>query len=124
MTASDYMDLAVRAGGISLATYAVIGQVAKPGIRMLAKYHSHPIGKLTKGQEEFYRWLTRTLCVVIGGIMGYMPLWPGWFEPSWGPILGCIAGSMSPGIYLAVSKALPKKLQKIISGASVSGSGK
>jgi len=124
MTTSDYMDLAVRAGGISLATYAVIGQVAKPGIRMLAKYHSHPIGKLTKGQEEFYRWLTRTLCVVIGGIMGYMPLWPGWFEPSWGPILGCIAGSMSPGIYLAVSKALPKKLQKLISGASVSGSSK
>ena len=124
MTVSDYMDLAVRAGGISLATYAVIGQVAKPGIRMLAKYHSHPIGKLTKGQEEFYRWLTRTLCIVIGGAMGYMPLWPGWFEPSWGPVLGCIAGSMSPGIYLAVSKALPKKLQKIISGASVSGSSK
>jgi hypothetical protein len=122
MTASDYMDLAVRAGGISLATYAVIGQVVKPGLRMLAKYHSHPIGKLTKGQEEFYRWLTRTLCIVIGGIMGYMPLWPAWFEPSWGPVLGCIAGSMSPGIYLAVSKALPKKLQKIISGASVSGS--
>tara|TARA_R110000751_G_scaffold270503_1_gene370273 strand:+ start:118 stop:489 length:372 start_codon:yes stop_codon:yes gene_type:complete len=123
MTVSDYMDLAIRAGGISLATYAVIGQVAKPLIRMIAKYRDDD-GKLSRAQEEFLRWLTRSLCVAIGGIMGYMPLWPGWFEPSWGPILGCIAGSMSPGIYLAVSKALPKKLQKIISGASVSGSSK
>lgn len=120
MTASDYMDLALRAGGISLATYAVIGQVAKPLIRMVAKYIDDD-GKLSRAQEDFLRWLTRTLCVVIGGLMGCMPLWPSWFETSWGPILGCIAGSMSPGIYVAVSKALPDKLQKVISGASVSG---
>ena len=120
MTASDYMDLALRAGGISLATYAVIGQVAKPLIRMVAKYIDDD-GKLSRAQEDFLGWLTRTLCVVIGGLMGCMPLWPSWFETSWGPILGCIAGSMSPGIYVAVSKALPDKLQKVISGASVSG---
>ena len=123
MTVSDYMDLAIRAGGISLATYAVIGQVAKPLIRIVAKKIDDD-GKLSRAQEEFLRWLTRAMCVAIGGAMGCMPLWPGWFEPSWGPLLGCIAGSMSPGIYVAVSKALPAKIQKVISGASVSGKGK
>jgi hypothetical protein len=121
VTTPDYVDLLVRGGGIALATYAIIGQVVKPGLRILAKYHSQPIGKLTKGQEEFYRWLTRCLCVVIGGFMGLMPLWPDWFDTSWGPIIGCISGSMSPGIYLAVSKALPDRIKKLISGASVSG---
>jgi hypothetical protein len=121
MTASDYLDLLARGSGISLVTYAVIGQVVKPGLRMLAKYHSQPVGKLTKGQEEFYRWLTRTLCVFIGGLLGFLPIWPEWLQLSWGPLIGCIAGSMAPGIYVAVSKALPDRLKKIISGASVSG---
>ena len=79
------MDLAVRAGGISLATYAVIGQVAKPLIRMIAKYIDDD-GKLSRAQEDFLRWLTRTLCVVIGGVLGCMPLWPAWFALSF---LGC-----------------------------------
>ena len=123
MTVNDYVDLAVRAGGISLVTYAVIGQVAKPLIRMIAKYIDDD-GKLSRAQEDFLRWLTRTLCVFIGGALGCMPLWPSWFEASWGPIIGCIAGSMAPGIYVAVSKALPKKLQEVISGASISRSRK
>ena len=122
MNTSDYIELAVRAGGISLATYAVIGQVVNPLVRMIAKYIDDD-GKLSRAQEDFLRWLTRALCVVVGGALGCAPLWPSWFETSWGPILGCIAGSMSPGIYVAVSKALPKKLQKVISGASVSGRG-
>ena len=124
MTASDYMDLLARGAGISMVTYAVIGQVVKPGLRMLAKYHSQPVGRLTKGQEEFYRWLTRALCVFIGGLIGFCPIWPEWFQLSWGPLIGCIAGSMAPGIYVAVSKALPARLRKIISGASVSGKNK
>ena len=122
MNTSDYIELAVRAGGISLATYAVIGQVVKPLVRMIAKYIDDD-GKLSRAQEDVLRWLTRALCVVVGGALGCAPLWPSWLETSWGPILGCIAGSMSPGIYVAVSKALPKKLQKVISGASVSGRG-
>jgi len=120
VTTSDYMDLILRAGGLSLAIYALVGQVAKPALRMMAKRHAKG-GKLSRGQEEFYRWLTRALCVCIGGFMGCMPLWPSWFDTSWGPIIGCISGSMSPGIYIAVSKALPDRLRKIISGASVSG---
>ena len=124
MTASDYLDLLARGAGISLVTYAVIGQVVKPGLRMLAKRHAHPVGKLSKMQEEFYRWITRALCVFIGGLLGFLPIWPEWLQLSWGPLIGCIAGSMSPGIYVAVSKALPDRLRKIISGASVSGKNK
>lgn len=120
MTTSDYVDLLVRGGGIALATYAVIGQVVKPALRMIAKRMDDD-GKLSRAQEEFLRWSTRALCVVIGGFMGCMPLWPDWFDTSWGPIIGCISGSMSPGIYLAVSKALPDRIKKLISGASVSG---
>lgn len=120
MTTSDYMDLILRAGGLSLAIYALVGQVAKPALRMMAKRHAKG-GKLSRGQEEFYRWLTRALCVCIGGLVGLAPLWPEWLQSGWGPIIGCVSGSMSPGIYVAVSKALPARIKKIISGASVSG---
>ena len=109
MTTSDYLDLLVRGAGVSLVTYAVIGQVVKPGLRLLAKYHSQPVGKLTKGQEEFYRWLTRALCVVIGGLLGFLPIWPEWFQLSWGPLIGCVAGSMAPGTRMRTSLSRIKR---------------
>jgi hypothetical protein len=120
MTLSDYMELAVRGSGISLVTYAIIGQVVKPGLRLLAKRAAGST-RLSRGQEEFYRWLTRALCVVIGGLIGLLSIWPDWLQTSWGPLIGCISGSMAPGIYIAVSKALPDRLRKIISGASITG---
>ena len=118
MTTSDYLDLAVRAAGISVATYACIGQVAKPAIRMLAKRAAK--GKrLTKAQEEFYRWLTRTLCILMGAGIGSLPLWPEYLASEWGVLIGCGAGSMAPAIHHAVARALPKRIKKLISGGSV-----
>ena len=120
MTPSDYVDLGVRAGGISLATYALIGQVVKPAIRMIAKKLDDD-GRLSRAQEEFLRWLTRTLCILVGAAGGTLPLWPAWMEQQWwGVLLGCIGGSMAPAIHHAVAKALPSRIKNIISGGSLS----
>ena len=119
MNTSMYIELAVRGAGISLATYALIGQVFKPGLRMLAKRKAKS-GRLTSRQEEYYRWLTRTMCIVVGGLLGMLPLWPAWFVQAWwGVLLGAIGGSMAPAIHHAVAKALPDRIRRVISGGSV-----
>jgi len=119
MNAGDYLDLGVRLCAIGVCSYIVVGQVIKPGLRLAAKYHSQPVGKLTKGQEEFYRWLTRSMAVCMGGAMGLLPLWPEWLMSAWGPVLGLVGGGLAPGIYMAVNKALPKAAARLISGAGV-----
>ena len=116
MSPSDYFDLAARCCAVGVCSYVLVGQVIKPGLRLLAKYHAHPVGKLTKGQEEFYRWLTRALAVVLGGLIGLLPLWPEWFLSAWGPLLGCVGGGLSPGIYTAVNKALPAAVARVLTG--------
>ena len=117
-----YIELAVRGAGISLATYAVIGQVVKPGLRMLAKRHAGS-SRLTRGQEDFYRWLARTMCIVVGALLGMLPLWPEWMTQLWwGLLIGAIGGSMAPAIHAAVSKALPERIKRIVSGGSVKSS--
>ena len=118
MTASDYLELLARGAGISLVTYAVIGQVVKPLVRMLAK-RSAKGGKLSRAQEEFYRWLTRALCIAMGAALGCLPLWPEYLPAEWGVLIGCGAGSMAPAIHHAVAKALPARIKKLISGGSV-----
>ena len=119
MTSGQYIELAMRAAGISLATYAVIGQVVKPALRMIAKRRAKT-SRLSSRQEEFYRWLTRTLCIVVGGLLGMLPLWPAWFVQAWwGVLLGAIGGSMAPAIHAAVSKALPERIKRLVSGGSV-----
>ena len=116
MTASDYFDLAARCCAVGVCSYVLVGQVIKPGLRLLAKWAAHPVGKLTKGQEDFFRWLTRALAVVLGGLIGLLPLWPDWFQPAWGPLLGCVGGGLSPGIYTAVNKALPAAVARTLNG--------
>lgn len=119
MGSSDYLELAVRGAGLSLATYAVIGQVVKPGLRILAKRSSRS-GRLTKAKEEMLRWLVRTLCVVVGAMLGSLPVWPAWMtQPTWGVLIGAISGSLSPIVHHAVSAALGERIKKIIGGASV-----
>ena len=119
MTIPDYTDLLVRAGGISLATYALIGQIVKPAIRMIAKRIDDD-GRLSRGQEEFLRWLTRTLCIVVGAAIGALPVWPEWMTQGWwGVLLGSIGGSMAPAIHHAVARTLPKRIKQIVSGSSV-----
>ena len=118
MSVEDYIELAVRGGGIALATYALIGHIVKPGIRMIAK---RGVKRLSGRQEEFLRWLTRTMCIVVGSLLGMLPLWPEWFTQAWwGVLIGAISGSMAPAIHHAVAKALPERIKKIVSGRSVS----
>jgi len=118
MSASEYLDLAVRLSMIGMGSYILTGQVAKPAIRMIAKALDDD-GKLSRGVEDFLRWLTRATAILLGGAMGTLPLWPEWFQANWGPILGVIGGSMAPGIYAAVNKALPKAAARLINGAGV-----
>jgi hypothetical protein len=118
MTLDNYIELAVRGGGISLATYALIGHIVKPAIRMVAKRGGK---RLSGRQEEFLRWLTRTMCILLGALLGALPLWPEWFAQEWwGVLLGAIGGSMAPAIHHAVAKTLPARIKKIISGGSIS----
>ena len=119
MTSSDYIELTIRGAGISLATYALIGQVVKPAIRMIAKKIDDD-GKLSRAQEDFLRWLTRTLCVLVGAGIGTLPVWPEWLVQSWwGILLGSISGSMAPAIHHAVAKTLPDRIKRVISGQSL-----
>tara|TARA_Y100001963_G_scaffold93365_3_gene128510 strand:+ start:5661 stop:6029 length:369 start_codon:yes stop_codon:yes gene_type:complete len=119
MTTPDLLDLALRASGVSLATYALIGQVVKPALRMLAKRHAGA-SRLTRAQEDFYRWLARTMCIVVGALLGMLPLWPEWMTQLWwGLLIGAIAGSMAPGIHRVVSRALPERIGRMISGGTL-----
>jgi len=115
MDASEYLDLAIRMSLIGMASYVLTGQVAKPAIRMIAKLLDGD-GKLSKGAEEFLRWLTRATAILLGGAMGALPLWPEWLQGSWGPILGFVGGSLAPGIYAAVKKALPAAVSRLVGG--------
>jgi len=115
MNVSDYLDLAIRMSMIGMGSYVLTGQVCKPAIRMVAKYLDDD-GKLSKGTEEFLRWLTRATAIVLGGAMGALPLWPDTLQGSWGPILGLVGGSLAPGIYAAVKKALPAAVARLVSG--------
>jgi hypothetical protein len=113
----ELADLGIRVGGVSLATYAIVGQVIKPTLRMIAKRHA---SRLTKKQEAFYSWLTRVLSIVVGCLLALLPLWPAFLESSWQPLLGLIAGSLAPGIHRAVAASLPARIKKLLSGGSVS----
>jgi len=114
----ELADLGIRTGGVSLATYALVGQAIKPTLRMIAKRQATR-GRLTKSQEAFYSWLTRLLSVIVGALLGLLPLWPSWLQPAWFPLLGLIAGSLAPGIHHAVAAALPKRIHNLLSGSPV-----
>ena len=96
----------------------LVGQVIKPGLRLVARWRAGG-GKLSRGQEAFFRWLTRALAVTLGGALGLLPLWPDSLPPAWGPLLGCLGGGLSPGIYLAAKKALPAAVARVLNGAGV-----
>jgi len=114
----ELVDLCIRVGGVSMATYAIVGQVFKPTLRMIAKRQAKG-GRLTRAQEAFYSWLTRVLSVGVGCLFGLLPLWPGWLVDAWRPLLGLIAGSLAPAIHKAVSVSLPARIKSLLSGGSV-----
>tara|TARA_R100001594_G_scaffold25875_3_gene50432 strand:+ start:14799 stop:15164 length:366 start_codon:yes stop_codon:yes gene_type:complete len=118
MSASEYFDLAVRMCVIGVAAYVLTGQVAKPGIRMIAKALDDD-GRLSRGVEDLLRWLTRATAILLGAAMGSLPLWPEGLGGDWGPILGLVGGSLAPGIYQAAKKALPAAVARAISGKGV-----
>lgn len=119
MTTTDYFDLAVRMCGLACACYAITGQVVKPGLRMLAK-RSAKGGRLSRAQEAFYAWLTRTMSVSVGAAIGMAPLWPSWLsQEAWHPLIGAVAGSMAVPIHAAISKTLPARIKAVIAGGSV-----
>ena len=116
----EYLDLGIRLSMIGVAAYILTGQVAKPGIRLIAK-HLDDDGKLSKGAEALLRWLTRATAIVLGGAMGSLPLWPDTLQGAWGPILGLVGGSLAPGIYAAVKRALPAAVARVMSGKGLRG---
>jgi len=116
----EYLDLGIRLSMIGVAAYILTGQVAKPGIRLIAK-HLDDDGKLSKGTEALLRWLTRATAIVLGGAMGSLPLWPEGLQGAWGPILGLGGGSLAPGIYAAVKRALPAAVARVMSGKGLRG---
>jgi hypothetical protein len=118
MTAADYFDLAVRCCSIGVVGYILVGQVIKPGLRLIARWRSTD-GKLSRAQEGFFRWLTRALAVMLGAALGCLPLWPDWLLPAWGPLLGCLGGGLSPGIYAATKKALPAAVARVLNGKGI-----
>ena len=118
MGVAEYFDLAVRCCAIGVCSYVLVGQVIKPGLRLVARWRAGG-GKLSRGQEAFFRWLTRALAVPLGGALGLLPLWPDSLLPAWGPLLGCLGGGLSPGIYVAAKKALPAAVARVLNGAGV-----
>jgi len=118
MELSELAAIAIRVGGLSLAVYALIGQVVKPLLRIIAK-RQRGNGRLTKGQEAFYAWLTRALSVGTGAGLGFLPLWPDHVMAAWGPLLGVVAGSFAPALHAAVGKVIPEAVARLISGRGV-----
>ena len=119
MTTANYLDLAMRAAAIGLVCFAITGQVIKPGLRMLAK-KSRAGEKLTRAQEEFYRWITRLICLTLGFLLGMLPLWPSWMiQAWWGPLLGLCGGSFAPALHHALNKAIPSAAARLISGKGI-----
>ena len=112
---TEYFDLAVRCCAVGVCSYVLVGQVIKPGLRLVARWRSTD-GNLSRGQEGFFRWLTRALAVCLGGAIGLLPLWPEGLAAAWGPLLGCLGGGLSPGIYTAVKKALPAAVARALNG--------
>jgi len=113
-------DLAIRAACLALATYAIIGQIVKPGLRLAIKLKEKR-SRLTARQEEALRWATRTLCVVVGALLGTLPLWPAELSEWWGVLIGAASGSVAPALHGVASKALPERLGRMISGGSLRG---
>ena len=54
-----HADVLVRLGVLALAAYALVGQVGKPGLRLLVRWRRHRAGALSRLAEEAIRWATR-----------------------------------------------------------------
>ena len=118
MTPADYADLSIRACALALASYAIVGQVRKPLLRLLVGRWRR--GKApTRGQEAALRAVTRSGAVVVGGLLGLLDVWPTWFQAAWGPLLGLGAGGLAVPIHHAVERALPARIAAVIGGGSV-----
>ena len=116
MTTADYLLLAIETGLLSLATYGIVGQVFKPGLRLLS-----PAGKLPARRYELSRWLTRLAALLVGFGLGLIPLWPDWLPYWWGPVLGLVGGSLCIPMHSAVKAALPGAVSRVLTGGSVTG---
>lgn len=116
MTTSDYLLLSVEVACLALVVYGLVGQVGKPGIRLLYRRR-----RLTQRQAQANRLLVRALALVVGGCLGLLPIWPGWLLPAWGPLLGVVAGSLCIPMHSAVKAALPGAVSRVLTGGSVTG---
>ena len=103
MTAANYLLLSVEVACLALATYGLVGQVGKPAIRLLYRRR-----RLSTRQAQANRLLVRALALVVGGLLGLLPIWPGWLLPAWGPLLGVVAGSLCWAIHPAVKGVVPR----------------
>jgi hypothetical protein len=103
VTASNYLLLSVEVACLALAVYGLVGQVGKPAIRLLYRRR-----RLTQRQAQANRLLVRALALVVGGLLGLLPIWPGWLLPAWGPLLGVVAGSLCWAIHPAVKAVVPR----------------
>lgn len=115
MSPADYTLISAEVAVISLAIYAIVGQAVKPGIRLLS-----PAGRLSSRRYAAHRWIVRVLALLLGVVAGYLPIWPSWMLPAWGPILGVVAGSLCMPMHRAVKAALPDAVARVLTGGSVS----
>ena len=105
-----HADVLVRLVVLALASYALVGQVGKPGLRLLVRWRRRRAGALSRLTEEAIRWATRVGALVIGGGLGALPVWPAGVSATWGVLLGVVAGSLAPGLHHATERALASRI--------------
>jgi hypothetical protein len=112
----DVAALSLQVAVLAVATYGLVGHVAKPGLRALARRGRRRA--LSRRQAAAYSWATRALALAVGAGLGLVPIWPGGDAP--GAILGLVAGCLCVPIHSAVRRAVPG-LVASLSGGDATG---
>lgn len=103
----------------ALATYGVVGQVIKPGLRALARRRRSRGGtRLTPRESAAISWATRALALAVGALLGLVPAWHG---EAAGPLVGLAAGCLCVPLHAAVVRALPAAVARALAGGDAQG---
>jgi hypothetical protein len=119
---NDYMVVGAVGCVVAMASYALVGQVLKPLLRIWAKLKARKAGrKLYPEEVALFKTLTQSGAVIVGGVMGVGPIWPDMVPMALGPLLGLGFGSLAIPLHAVIKKTLPARVASIIAGKSVKG---
>ena len=116
----DYMGIALRVVMLAVVSYGVVGQILKPGLRLLVRWRRRRGGPLSTRTEEALRWFARVATALLGSLLGLLPaVWPSEVPGVWGVLLGAAAGFLAVPIHHGLEAALPAGFMRLLGGPSI-----